>query len=96
MKKILSILLLAAVSFGVAGVVSAADKPKDKPDAAARFKKIDKDGNGKVSLEEFVGKKEGDKKTAAEKAFGKKDKDGDGSLTLEEFSAKPKKKKKDE
>lgn len=95
MKKVLSMVLLAVISFGVTGFVNAADeKPKKKPDAAARFKKMDKDGDGKLSLEEFIGKREGEKKEAAEKVFNRKDKDSDGSLTVEEFSATPKKKKK--
>lgn len=46
------------------------------------FKKWDENGDGKLSMAEYVGKK-----TAAEDEaeFKKFDKDGDGSLTLEEF-----------
>jgi len=59
------------------------DKPQKDPEQA--FKRRDKDGNGKLTLEEFVGKRSGDKAAAAETRFKTKDKDGDGSLTLEEF-----------
>jgi len=54
------------------------------------FKRLDKDSNGKVSFDEFKGKKD---ETKARAAFDKKDKDKDGNLTLEEFKAQPKKKK---
>jgi len=61
----------------------AAEAPK--PDAAAIFKKLDANNDGKVSKEEFLK----DKKDAAkaEERFKKLDKDGDGFLTPEEFSA---------
>jgi hypothetical protein len=56
-----------------------------------RFKKWDENGDGKLSLAEYVGKK-----TAAEdeEEFKKFDKDGDGFLTLEEFLAGMSKQKK--
>ena len=46
----------------------------------------------KVSEEEFLGKKTGEKAEKAKKLFARRDKDKDGSLTLEEFIAKKKKK----
>jgi Ca2+-binding EF-hand superfamily protein len=79
---------LACVSFGAAAT-QAADAPKKDPEEV--FKKLDKDGDGKLTLAEFVGKKEGDKLTAAEAQFKAKDKDSDGFLTLDEFKAKVKK-----
>jgi hypothetical protein len=61
-------------------------KPKMDPEAA--FKKLDKDGDGSVSLEEFKGSARAKKDPAkAEEFFKKKDKDSDGKLTLEEFKA---------
>ena len=57
------------------------------------FSKADKNGDGKLSKEEFVamgkGKTEASKTetSKAEAAFAKKDKDKDGFLSLEEFSA---------
>ena len=55
---------------------------------AADFKTTDKDGDGKVSKEEFTGGK-----AKLEKKFKKLDKDGDDSLTEEEFKAGEKKAK---
>jgi Ca2+-binding EF-hand superfamily protein len=54
-------------------------------------KNLDTDGDGKVSLAEFVvGKKD---KAKAEKAFTKLDKNHDGFLSKEELEAAKKKKK---
>ena len=58
------------------------------------FKKWDENGDGKLSMAEYVGKKTASEDEAEFKKF---DKDGDGSLTLEEFlegMSKGKKKKK--
>jgi len=66
----------------------AAADAKPKRDPAEVFKKLDANGDGKVSLEEFKAGPAGKKDPAkAEEIFKKKDKDGDGFLTLEEFSA---------
>ncbi len=65
----------------------------EKKDPEEVFKKLDKDGDGKLSMSEFVGKKQGDKLTAAEATFKAKDKDSDGYLTLDEFKAHVKKAK---
>ena len=65
-----------------------ADKPKPTPED--RFKRMDKDGNGSLSLEEFRGKKSAEE---AKEAFEKLDTNGDGSVSMEEFLAAPKKKK---
>ena len=59
--------------------------------AAKEFKDFDKDGDGKISKEEFTG---GNEKKG--KMFDKLDKDKDGSLSEEEFKATMKKKKKSE
>jgi len=67
---------------------SADDKPKPTPEE--RFKKLDKDGDGKLTFAEFKGKQTDEEK--AKKAFDAKDANKDGSLTLEEFKAAPKKK----
>ncbi len=47
-------------------------------------------GDGSLSLQEFQGKKGGEK---AEKRFQKLDKNSDKSLTLDEFKSRKKKKK---
>ena len=76
---------------------SAETKPEkpDKPKLSLEelFKKLDTNGDGVLSLEEFRGKHDAEK---AAEAFKKLDKDGNGSLTLEEFSAREEKKKKKE
>jgi hypothetical protein len=82
------------LALGVGSLGFAAQDKKDKPKPEDQFKKMDKDGNGKLSLDEFVGKKKDEKKTKAEEAFKKMDKDNDSSLSLEEFTAKGKKKDK--
>ncbi|HWA98279.1 MAG TPA: EF-hand domain-containing protein [Pirellulales bacterium] len=90
MRKTFSRLLLVAAACGLFAIpASAADKPKRDP--AEVFKKLDKDGNGKLSLEEFTGKKTGDDADKAKAAFTKLDTDKDGSLTLDEFKNRKKK-----
>jgi Ca2+-binding EF-hand superfamily protein len=93
MKKLFCALLAVAVAFGTSGLMAAPEKPKEKKSPEDQFKQMDKNGDGKVSLEEFLGKREGEKKAAAEKQFAAKDADKDGSLSLEEFKAPAKKKK---
>jgi hypothetical protein len=67
---------------------AAGDAAKPKHDPAEVFKKLDTNGDGKISLEEFLAGPQGKKDPAkATETFKKKDKDGDGFLTLEEFSA---------
>ncbi len=69
-----------------------AGKDKEKRPAKREFSKADADGDGKVSLAEFIdGAKDEDKATGR---FKKKDKDSDGFLSEEEY-AKGKKGKKD-
>lgn len=66
---------------------SAGDKPKATPEE--NFKRKDKNSDGFLSLGEFIGKMEGEKKAKAETNFGKKDTNKDSKLSLEEFTAKP-------
>jgi len=66
------------------------DKPKADPEAI--FKKMDANGDGKLSKEEFTAKAKDKEK--AEAQFKAKDKDGDGCLTLDEFKAGGHKRKK--
>ncbi len=87
MKKILALMMV----IGLSVPAFAADKPKPTPEEA--FAKLDKNSDKLVSKEEFVGKKTGEKLTAAEAMFKKKDKNSDGSLDLEEFKAGGKKPK---
>jgi len=54
------------------------------------FKKLDTDGDGFISLDEFKASPRGQKDPAkAEEAFKKADTNGDGKLSLEEFKAMP-------
>ena len=95
-KNIFALLATCGVMAGFAANLTAAEeekKDKKKADPAARFAKLDKDSDGKVSAEEL---KAGFKKKPemAEKILKAKDKNKDGSLSKEEFVAKrtPKKK----
>ena len=85
MKSTLAVLALAALMIPAQAEEEAA--PKKGGDPAKMLKHKDADGNGTLSLEEFIkGAKDADKATAA---FKKKDKDGNGELTLDELKAKP-------
>jgi Ca2+-binding EF-hand superfamily protein len=86
---------VAACVFGLSfSSALAADKPKGEQDPEAVFKRMDKNSDGKITLEEFLGKREGDKAEQGKKAFARLDKDSDGNVTLEEFKARGKKKAK--
>jgi Ca2+-binding EF-hand superfamily protein len=91
-----ALIVTASVSFAAdekkpAEGAKPAEAAKPKQDPAAVFAKKDKDGNGKVTKEEFLDKAKDAAK--AEKQFAAKDKDKDGSLTKEEFTAAGGKKK---
>ncbi len=89
MRRFLTSMFVASCLVGLAYTpASAQDKPKLPPEEV--FKKMDKNADGKLSEEEFVGKKEGEKADKAKEQFKKKDKDGDGFLSLEEFLPKKK------
>lgn len=96
MKAITSILAVLALSVSLNAAEGDAKKPeagKPKMNPEEAFKKLDKDGNGSISKEEFMagpGKKDAAK---GAEMFGKKDKNADGSLSKEEFIVAPKKKK---
>ena len=94
MKTILVGLVMAAVLAGsfVAPTLAAKEKKKEQtPDQI--FAKLDKNNDQKVSKNELVGKKQGEKATKAEKRFSKLDKNNDNELTLAEFKGAEKKKK---
>jgi len=89
MRRFLTSMFVALCMVGLAyTAASAQDKPKVPPEE--QFKKADKDGDGKLSEEEFIGKRTGEKADKAKEQFKKKDKDGDGFLSLEEFMPKKK------
>ncbi|QTN32627.1 EF-hand domain-containing protein [Akkermansiaceae bacterium] len=61
---------------------------KGRPNPEAIFKKLDADGSGAVSLDEFkAGPRGKENPEKAEEIFKKIDKDGNGELSLEEFKS---------
>jgi hypothetical protein len=92
MKKLITILAALAVSVSFANAADAAKKEAKAEKKGAtpeeRFKKLDTNGDGFISLEEFKASPAGQKDAAkADEIFKKKDKDGDGKLSAEEFAA---------
>ena len=83
MKKLLSLAVMAGFA---ASVSLAAPAQTTNPNTQKRFDRADKDHNGKLTLEEFIGNntKNKDRK---EKRFHRLDKNGDGVITLDEFPA---------
>ena len=74
-----AMLLAGSVAFGGAGDVD------DK-----KFKEMDTDGDGALSVQEYVGDKQGDEATTARGEFTKADANRDGKLTMEECKAQKK------
>lgn len=92
MKRVISLSLAVAICAAPLAPAFAADPPeKKKPDPAAAFKKLDKNSDGKLTLEEFKGKRE---EAEAKKGFDRMDANKDGGVSLEEFKAAREKKKK--
>lgn len=100
MKKLITLTFAfaAILSLGMAADEKKAEGKKGKGDPAAAFKKLDTNGDGKVSKEEYLASpmaaKAKEKGADPEKGFTAKDKDKDGNLSMEEFAAKPEKKPK--
>lgn len=93
MKRFLCGILALAVAIGGSSSALAGKGNKGKKTAEQRFEKADANGDDKLSLDEFIGKRtEATKKEKAIKRFGKLDKDADEFLTLEEYKAGEKKK----
>jgi Ca2+-binding EF-hand superfamily protein len=80
---------MSVVVLGGISAAWAAEKPA--PDLDAQFKKLDANSDAKLTVEEFVAKRTGDKAEMAKKAFARLDKNSDGSLSLEEFKTRKKK-----
>ncbi|MEN6495608.1 MAG: EF-hand domain-containing protein [Thermoguttaceae bacterium] len=80
------------------GLSASAQEKKDGPKKPPKppeevFKALDKDNDGKVTLDEFkANRKKPEQIERAEKVFKAKDTNNDGSLTLDEFKAPPPKK----
>jgi Ca2+-binding EF-hand superfamily protein len=97
MSKLFSAMFVAILALGVCGAFAAdkaADKGAKKPAKSPEemFKILDKDGDGFVTKEEFLGKVKPEQKEAREKQFTAKDKDKDGKISKDEFLAAPAKK----
>lgn len=88
MKRSIQILSIIALATSLSFGEEEAPKEKKGGNPEEAFKKIDKDGNSSISLEEYkaspMGTKAGDK---AEAKFKKLDANGDGSVNLDEFKA---------
>jgi len=100
MKKV--IVSLCAIAFIGAFSLQAEEKKTDKgadkpkPTKEEIFKKLDTNGDGFLSKEEYLASPGAKKDPAkAEERYKAMDKKGDGKVTLEEFSAGGGKKKKD-
>jgi len=99
MMKLLTMLLAAVFALSVAGTTwAAADAKKkegDQKKPAAkkvspedRFKKMDKDGDGKLSFDDIKGRATKEETIKErEKQFAEMDKDKDKAVTLEEWKA---------
>ena len=84
MKKILAFALIAGMFMPLVGT-GAQEKKGKSPEE--RFAALDKNGDKKLSKDEFVAPYEGEKKDKAATRFGTWDKDKDGFLSLEEYKA---------
>ena len=81
------VIAFAFACFQGSDLLAAQANGKGTPKAEANFRKLDKNDDGKVTPEEYIGLKEGEAKAKALKTFQKLDKNRDGHLTLEEYKA---------
>ena len=97
LRVLLSVALAFCVAVGTAEAKPGGGKGGHKAAGAAKAKKApedvfkakDKNGDNKLSQDEFVGNpKKAELKDKLLQQFKAKDKDGDGSLSLAEFTAK--------
>jgi len=91
-KCITCLLAGAAVAIG-AELADAAQRARSKPNPAVLFQKLDKNHDGVLTLQEFVGRRTGAKAMKAVQVFQKKDTNRDGVLTLAEFMTRVGKKR---
>ena len=76
---------LALTLAASAGFAQEAAAPDATPEQ--KFKAMDKDGDGALTIQEYVGDKVGEEATEARADFSKKDVNKDGKLTLAECKA---------
>ncbi len=80
-----ALVMSATASFAEEGKAPKGDKPKHNPEET--FKKHDTDGDGSISLNEFLARPRAQKDPEKAKAHFKKiDKDGNGSLSKAEIA----------
>jgi len=77
--------VIITLLFATLSVALDDDPPKKRQSVEDVFKKLDKNGDGKVTLDEFRAFPGIKDKEAAAKAFKKADANKDGSLSLDEF-----------
>lgn len=86
MRNLLTAFLGMTLGLCVIPMVCAEDKEKDASDIEAQFKKLDVNGDQKLSMEEFVNGRASDQtEKQAEEHFAKADKNKDNSLSLAEY-----------
>ncbi len=83
-KKMMAATLFYALLLSP-GMTAFSQDQKRTPEES--FARMDKNADKKLSLEEFVGRKQGDKADKAKANFKKMDKNQDEFLTLEEMKA---------
>lgn len=100
MKRLMTWVCLVGFTAGLVCEAAAEDKKpeKKKRDPEAIFKKMDKDSDGNLTLDEFKAGKKGKALENAPKLFARLDKDKNEKVSLDEFKSRGKKpkKKKDE
>lgn len=95
MRSLLTAMLGLAMGLGAVSLIHAQDQKNDKdaPEVEAQFKKLDKNADQKLSLEEFVDGRSSDQtEKQATDAFMKADKNKDNSLSLAEYKTTAEKK----
>ena len=82
-RTLLSLILATGVGVGAAYAQDTQKPKKHRPTAEEKFKQLNKAGDGKLTLKEFLYRKTN--KDEAESAFKAADKGDKGYLTLDEF-----------
>jgi Ca2+-binding EF-hand superfamily protein len=86
-RTLLSLILATGVGVGAAYAQDTQKPKKHRPTAEEKFKQLNKAGDGKLTLSEFLVDREGKSKERGEKAFKIADVGNKGYLTLDEFKS---------
>jgi Ca2+-binding EF-hand superfamily protein len=95
MRNLLTAMLGMMLGAGLLAPATGDDSKseRDAPDAEAKFKMLDKNGDSKLSLEEFVaGRRSDQSEQQAKEIFKQADIDKDGFLSLAEYKTTVEKK----